>query len=120
MRAHSAGLATSLAAETTSLALVWRVVRSDGVALGFTTHDRAITLDGLEHRPAPGMAPSAVTASDGFEADAMEVAGALAADAISAADLEAGRYDGARVTLAIVDWQHPERGAMRLAAGVLG
>lgn len=120
VRAHSAGFAASLAAETTALALVWRIVRSDGVALGFTAHDRPITLDGMIYRPAPGMAPSAVSASDGYEADAMEVAGVLAGDAISAADLEAGRYDGARVTLALVDWEHPDRGTMRLAAGALG
>jgi len=120
MRTHSASFAAALAAETTTLALLWRVARTDGVTLGFTSHNRAIAIDGLEYRPAPGVAPSAVTATDGFETDAMELAGVLSADAITAADLEAGRYDAARVTLALVDWTGPGRGTMELAAGTLG
>ena len=72
-----------LTAELTSLALCWRVVRSDGVALGFTTHDRPLDIAGLRYESAPGMAPSAVVSSDGLDVDTMDVAGALSADAIT-------------------------------------
>ncbi|TPG15387.1 DUF2163 domain-containing protein [Sphingomonas oligophenolica] len=60
-------------------------------------------IDGLIHRAAPGMTPSAVARSDGLEADTMEIGGALTSAAIGEADLIAGRWDGARVMLTAVE-----------------
>ncbi len=77
-------------------------------------------MEGQVYAPAPGVAPSAVRASDGFEADLMEVAGALSGDAITAAELAGGRYDGALVELFMVDWEKPQAGRMALARGSLG
>ena len=120
MRVMTGALAAAVAGEVTALALCWRVVRRDGVALGFTSHDRALVVDGMVFRPAPGMVPSAIRASDGFDVDVMEVAGALTSDAIRADDLAAGRFDGARVTVLLVDWEQPEAGSVLLARGVMG
>lgn len=88
-----------------TVALCWRVERRDGVTIGLTAHDRDLTIDGLVHRAAPGMTPSAVARSDGLEADTMDVGGALTSTAIAEADLVAGRWDGARVVLSAVDWE---------------
>lgn len=85
-------------------AAYWRVYRRDGVALAFTTHDRDLWLGGLLHRAAPGMVPSAIRRTIALEDDGAEVEGALSHDAIRAADLAAGRLDGARVETGIVDW----------------
>jgi uncharacterized phage protein (TIGR02218 family) len=85
------------------IALCWRVERGDGVAIGLTTHDRDLTIDGLLHRAAPGMTPSAIERSAGLEADTMDVGAALSSAAIGEADLLAGRWDGARVRLFAVD-----------------
>jgi len=103
----------------TTLAFCWRLERRDGVALGFTSHDRDLFLDGLLYRAAPGIAPSAVTLADGFDAGSMDVAGALSADGISEADLESGRWDGAGVILFAVDWETPGE-TLVLARGELG
>ena len=93
-----------MADDVTALAMCWRVERRDGVAFGLTDHDRDVVLDGLTCRAAPGMTPSAVERSDGLEPDTMDVAGALTSGAITEADLLAGRWDGARVDLFMVDW----------------
>ncbi len=106
--------------ELTSIAFCWRVQRRDGVALGFTSHDRDLLVGGLGYRAAPGMAPSAITLSDGFDAAALDVAGALSSDAITEADLLAGRWDGASVTMFMLDWQAPEGAKVMLARGELG
>ena len=82
-------------------------MRSDGVTLGFVTHDADIWFDGVLHRAAPGLLPSAIRRSADLEADSAEVEGALAHDAISSADLGRGRYDGARVVIGLVDWSDP-------------
>ncbi len=95
---------TWLSEELATIALCWRIERRDGVAIGLTAHDRDLPVDGLVHRAAPGMTPSAIQRSAGLEADTMDVAGALTRGAIGEADLLAGRWDGARVAVFAVDW----------------
>jgi uncharacterized phage protein (TIGR02218 family) len=104
----------------TRLATCWRLVRGDGVALGFTSHDRPLMIGGLRHDSAPGMSPSAVVQGMGLDVDTMEVAGVVSADALTEADLLAGRWTGARVELFMVDWAAPDAGRLVLASGRLG
>jgi uncharacterized phage protein (TIGR02218 family) len=106
--------------DLTTIAFCWRLERRDGVALGFTTHDRDLARGGLIYRSAPGMLPSAISVADGFEADSLDIKGALTSDAISAADLAAGRWDGASVQVVMVDWEAPEGEALAVARGELG
>lgn len=94
--------------ELETVATFWRIERKDGVTLGFTSHDRNVWFDGVLHRAAPGMLPSALRMSSGLEADSAEMAGALAHDAIREEDLAAGRYDGARIVVGLVDWERLE------------
>jgi uncharacterized phage protein (TIGR02218 family) len=115
-----AGLEDALAADLTHLAICWRVVRVDGVALGFTSHDRPLTVAGLRYDSAPGMVPSAIVTNDDLEVDNMDVGGALTGDSISAADLAAGRYDDAAVAVFMVDWRTPDGGSQLLASGRIG
>lgn len=104
----------------TTLAFCWRLERRDGVCLGFTTHDRDLAIEGLVYRAAPGMLPSAVTLSDGFDAGGLDVSGALVSDLISEADLASGRWDGAAVRLFLTDWTGPAGERLTLARGELG
>lgn len=106
--------------ELTSIALCWRLDRRDGVAMGFTSHDRDLMVEGLRYDAAPGMLPSAISLSDGFDVDTLDISGALTSDAITETDLRAGRWDGARVRLFAVDWEQPEAGTLPLARGELG
>lgn len=87
-----------------TVATWWRVMRRDGVTLGFTTHDHDLWFSGTLHRATPGMVPSAIRRNADFEPDSAEVEGALSHDSISAADLAAGRFDGARIAIGLVDW----------------
>jgi len=113
-------MTTWFQAEVTTLAFCWRLQRRDGVALGFTSHDRDLEIEGFRYRAAPGMAPSAISKSDGLDVDTLDVAGALTSDAISKADLAAGRWDGAQLWLAAVDWSDPDAEPVHLARGELG
>src|SRR3546814_21049493 len=63
--------AARLAADTTTFAFCWRVVRFAGVALGCTSHDRDLAIQGLIYRSAPGNATSSVTLSYGLETASM-------------------------------------------------
>ncbi len=101
-----------------TVATFWRVLRRDGVTLGFTTHDRNLWIENILHRATPGMIPSAIRRSADFEPDSAEVQGALSHDSISAADLASGRFDGARVVIGLVDWQTLE--SQLLYRGAIG
>jgi uncharacterized phage protein (TIGR02218 family) len=106
--------------DLTTLAFLWRLERRDGVALGFTSHDRDVTVDGLTYRAAPGMLPSAIERSDGLDPDNVELTGALTSDAIRDDDLLNGRWDGASLRLSAVNWEAPEVDPVFLIRGELG
>jgi uncharacterized phage protein (TIGR02218 family) len=103
----------------TTLAFAWAVERRDGVTLGFTSHDRDLVIGGLLHGAAPGMLPS-IERSDGLEADDVQLSAALTADAFTDADLMAGRWDGAGLTLSAVDWTAPDVAPVTLLTGEFG
>jgi uncharacterized phage protein (TIGR02218 family) len=113
-------MSTMLDGELTTLAFCWRLERRDGVAIGFTSHDRDLIVAGFRYRAAPGMVPSAIELSDGFQADMLSVSGALSSVAISESDLAIGRWDGAAVTLFFADWERSGEAPVPLARGVLG
>lgn len=106
--------------DLTTLAFCWRVERRDGAAVGFTTHDRDMSIGPLVYRATPGMLPSALSLSDGFDANMVDIGGALSSDAISESDLKAGRWDGASVRIFLADWRDPEAEEVPLARGTLG
>lgn len=120
MKAITPGFATALGGEATTLAMCWRLVRADGVALGFTTHDKPFAFDGLEYCPAPGFEPSAIEAASVDGGHAMEMVGALTAEAIRDDDIEVGRYDGASVRAFLIDWADRDAGGVELTSGRLG
>ncbi len=109
-----------LTPEVVPLAWCWRIDRRDGVTVGLTTHDRALSIGGLSYRPEPGIRPSAIEQRRGIGGTTMDVEGALTSAAIGEADLRHGRWDGARLTLIVADWQQPEACWLVVAEGALG
>lgn len=103
-----------------TLAFCWRIERRDGVTIGLTSHDRDLVIAGLTYRAAPGMTPSAVRSGIGLEGEDSDLAGALSSDAISEADLMAGRWDGAALELWLTQWEAPGDLWLSLARGEIG
>ncbi|HJT39246.1 MAG TPA: DUF2163 domain-containing protein [Sphingobium sp.] len=103
-----------------TLAFCWRLERRDGVTIGLTSHDRDLEIGHVRYRAAPGMAPSAIRSGIGAEGSDTDVEGALVADAISEADLMAGRWDGAALELRLTEWEAPGAMWLLLARGEIG
>lgn len=104
----------------TSLAFCWTLERRDGAGLGLTSHDQALVIDGTRFAPSPAITPAAVRLRAGLEPQRGEVDGALSDAALSERDLEAGRWDGARVALFAVDWEDAAGEQVALVGGGLG
>ncbi len=119
MRPIPPALQAKLDSGVTTLARCWRIVRRDGVVLGFTDHDEDVVLGALTCKAGTGFSGSEATASFGLAVSGSEISGALSADALSDADLAAGRYDAAAIEVHLVDWSEPSLHVL-LAKGVLG
>ena len=104
--------------ELDTAATFWRVFRKDGIALGFTSHDRDLIFGGVNHRAAPGMAPAAIRMTSDLTEDSAGVAGALSHGSIREDDLAAGLFDSAAIEIGVVDWETREHQV--LYTGTLG
>ena len=104
MRNVPAAFAAHLASECTTMCHCFRLTSSGGSVLGFTDHDHDITFDGTTFRAASGLSASDAERQLGLAAAGPEVIGALSSDAITEADIAAGKYDGAQVELWLVNW----------------
>lgn len=100
-------LAARIESGAASLCHVWLLRRADGVRLGFTDHDRALTVDAVACSAASGWTGGAAELGLGFAAGSAAAAGALDSEAITEADIAAGLYDGCEVECRRVDWSEP-------------
>jgi uncharacterized phage protein (TIGR02218 family) len=89
---------------TTTLSWCWRISRIDGVALGFTDHDRPLAFDGTAFEPESGFAASENRAGSDLAVDAQDATGVLTSDRITETDILDGRWDNAAVELWRVNW----------------
>jgi hypothetical protein len=108
MRTVPEEMATRIESGAAKLCHAWLLKRVDGVELGFTDHDRDLIVEGLPCRAASGWTAGAADSAVGLSGGSAAVAGGLDDAAITDADVEAGRYDGASVALWRVDWDRPD------------
>lgn len=97
-----------LASGATTLCNCWKLVRVDGMSLGFTDHDVKIEFEGQVFDPLTGWQASAIEDNLGASIDTHDVIGVLNSEQINEADIAHGRYDGARVESYRVNWQNVE------------
>jgi len=104
MKSLSPALQAHLDDGTTTLSWCWRISRADGVALGFTDHDRALTFDGTDFELESGFAASEIRSGSDLAVDAQDASGVLTSDRITETDILDGRWDNAAVELWRVNW----------------
>jgi uncharacterized phage protein (TIGR02218 family) len=119
MRPIPAALQAKLDSGVTTLARCWKLVRRDGVTMGFTDHDRDLVVGGVTFRAGTGFSSSEAASRFDLSVDGAEISGALADDSLTDADLAAGRYDAAQVETWLVDWSKPSLNVLT-ARGTLG
>ncbi|HMQ41774.1 MAG TPA: DUF2163 domain-containing protein [Paracoccus sp. (in: a-proteobacteria)] len=105
MKALSPALQTHLASGTTTLAWCWKIIRADGVVMGFTDHDCPLTFAETTFEPDSGFAAAEIRAGSDLSVDAQDAEGALSSDRITETDILDGRWDNALVELWRVNWQ---------------
>lgn len=109
-----------LRGDLTSIALCWRIERTDGAGLAMTSHDQNLTIGAISYEAAPGMLPASFQRKLGMEPNNGEIAGAITSASLDEQDLAAGRWDRARVEMTAVDWREAGVEALPLLQGELG
>jgi uncharacterized phage protein (TIGR02218 family) len=120
MKTISAGLATHLAGEVTTLATCWKCTLRSGTVVAFTDHDRDLVVDAVTYQTAAGYTRSAISTTAGLDVDNLELEGVLAAPSITEADLAAGVWDYAQIQIFLVNWADLTQGTLKLRRGFLG
>lgn len=108
------------ASGSSTLAILWRVERQDERVFGFTDHDREITFEGVVYEPSSAFDASAIASRSEAAVDNLEIAGILDSAGITETDIEAGRWDGAIVTVMRVNWADLSMGAEIIRSGTSG
>ncbi len=104
MGGMSEGFRAHVESGLTTLCRCWAITRRDGVVHGFTDHDLPLSFEGIVFGASTGMSAMALQQATGLAVDNTEAVGALSDAAISEADIEAGRFDGADVRAWLVNW----------------
>lgn len=120
MRAIPAPLLAHLAQPATTLATLIRVTRRDNQVFGFTDHDRDILFGGVTYSAQTALAPSQIESRSDLAVDNLEAVGSFSGAAVTAADLEAGVWDGAAVRVSQINWADPSQGEYVQRVGDLG
>ena len=119
MHILSPDLAEKLKADSLHFCRCWLLTLTNGTKLGLTDHDRRLTFDGVDFEADTGMTPAAVEVGADLARDGSEVMGVLGSTHITQKDLNNGLYDGAEISLWLVDWQDTANRLM-LMKGVFG
>ncbi|RYG48558.1 DUF2163 domain-containing protein, partial [bacterium] len=103
-----------------TLAVLVTITREDGYQIGFTSSQRRIVFDGVEHRPTDALALSALQQTAGQGIDNADATGAITDDRVTDQDLDDGLWDGAEFVVRFVNRLDPSAGAMVRGSGQIG
>ena len=106
-------------ARATTACTCWIVRRADGVALGFTDHDRLLTIEGVTCTASSGFGATEAAAHEGFASGTQDIEGVLDDAALRDEDIDASLYDDARIEEWLVDWNAPDQ-RFHLRTSLLG
>lgn len=120
----SGAMRTHLDGTTTSLATIWRLIRTDGVNFYFTDHDGDIVFDdgdgSATYLAQTGYNRTALSNRVGLNVDNLDVAGVFDDDSIKEDELLAGAFDYAEIRVSLVNWQDLTDGAIKIRRGWIG
>ena len=119
MRLLPAALQAHLDSGATTLCTCWRIIRNDGMPLGFTDHDRDLEFDGMTFEAATGFTATEIESTVGLGIDNLDVESVLKSERLNETDLAAGLFDNAAIDIFRVNWADVEQRIL-LRSGSLG
>lgn len=119
-RAISVSLQEHFGTTVPTLAYCVKVTRRDGDVKGFTSTNKSFTFEEVDYEAGAAAQASAVRATEGTGVDNLDVAGIISSESITELDLRAGKYNNARVSLFVVNYEDLTMGKLVLLSGSIG
>lgn len=110
-------LTRRLDGEALTLCLCWKLTRQDGLVIGVTDHDQALTIAGTVYQPGSAFDAGPFSLSDTLKPGQASALGVLSSDLITIEDLENGVWDSCRVDVYQVDWNAAQSGQRQVWSG---
>jgi uncharacterized phage protein (TIGR02218 family) len=107
VRTLPAALEEALSRDVLTLAMLYTITRTDGLVVRLAGHDRDLKVGSVVWSAAASLDQSSYEQAQGLGTTSTSLTGALSSDAFTDADLIAGRWIGARVSVAVTDWTAP-------------
>jgi uncharacterized phage protein (TIGR02218 family) len=109
MKTLPTGMQAHLDGGATTLCWCWSLLRGDGAVQGFTDHDTNVIFGDVTYAAVAGFTASEIDSTLGLAVDNLSVLGALSSDTLNEADLAAGLYDNAAISIWRVNWASPDQ-----------
>lgn len=119
MKEIDSGLLGTYQSDTPTIVPYVIIERTDGEVFRWVGHDLDLTIDGQAFTSQPGVQLSSLVSTEGFAVDNAEVT-VLEDDDITRADILAGIWNGAEMTLGQTDWKAASPAGNILKRGTLG
>lgn len=100
--------------------MIWLAARKDGQVFAFTDLDADIEFQGQLYKAASGFTPSSVATASDLAVDNLDVVGVLNSETITDADLLAGLWDYAEISIRVVNYKDLSQGAYWIRKGRIG
>lgn len=123
MKSFSTQLQDHLQNKTVTLALCWKLARTDGTTVCFTAHDQDIVYDSNRYYSALGGDPTALSVTDQMNPDTIDLEGLVSENIlknINETDLRTGKYDYAEIWLFLINYADTSQGIIKLRRGRFG
>lgn len=120
MKTFSAAYTSHLASDETTLTVLVKFVRTDAATFGFTGLDTDVSFGSLTYLSEAGITPTAVNSTANLAVDNLEIQGGFDANGITKADVIAGLWDGATITVYRVNYNDPDNQSETVRTGRMG
>lgn len=120
MKTITPALRAHLDGRVTTLATIWRIIRTDGKSFFFTDHDETIVYLGDTYSAKTGYNRTSMSNNVGLSVDELDVEGVFDSADITEVDLRAGLFDYAEIRISLVNWADLSQGELKQRRGRIG
>ena len=101
-----------------NICTVFKVEANDGSIVYLTDHNLAITVEGNVYQPSAGVTRLKMKATNNAEVSNQEVAATILD--LPENELKSGKWDNAKIEVAMVGWKNPSAGKLVVFKGAIG
>jgi uncharacterized phage protein (TIGR02218 family) len=101
-----------------TICTLFSIEAQDGTVRYFTDHNNALTVDGNSYTPSAGVSRQKMTVSNNAEVSNQDIAATILD--MPEGELKSGKWDNAKIEVALCGWKNPSAGKLVVFSGRIG